>query len=118
METVQMLKGSLLAQVKENRDNHRAEFEKALKGFQITAIEVLEKNLELARKGQRQRVFVHLDVPEDHTKDYDRIIGMLQNEVRDTVELTQHEFAQYVQDDWGWKQQWTTSNVGYASRVV
>jgi hypothetical protein len=34
----------------------------------------------------------------------------------DTVALTQSQFKQYVQDDWGWKDQWLTSNTAYMQR--
>ncbi len=52
-------------------------------------------------------------MPEDHTRDYDRRIKMYEMDIDDTIEMTEQEFAQYVLDDWGWKQAWTTSNTAY-----
>ena len=31
----------------------------------------------------------------------------------DTVELDWSEFTQYVQDNWGWKKQWSVTNSTY-----
>ena len=38
---------------------------------------------------------------------------MLEWEVGDEVMLTEYEFAQFVQDDWGWKQQFRTTGMEY-----
>ncbi len=106
-------KAELIAVLKSNRDNHRQEFEKALDGWKILAIQTLEERLTDARKGVHKAVFINLPMPEDHTRDYDRRIRMYEMDVEDTVEMDEHEFAQYVEDDWGWKQGWTTSNATY-----
>jgi hypothetical protein len=58
-------------------------------------------------------MYISLPMPEDHTDDYERAIKMLDLDVREDIELTEQEFAQYVLDDWGWKDQWTTTNSAY-----
>lgn len=113
MDTIEVSKHSLLAKMRENRDRHRAEFEQALDGWRITANAAVEKLYEEAKAGKLQQAFLNLPRPEDHTPDYDRRIQMYEMDISETVELEEHEFAQYVQDDWGWRKQWTASNSMY-----
>lgn len=117
MQTVKVSKGKLQEIVKKNRDAHRATFEKALRGYQAAVVEELEKQLGRARNGLKKTLSVTFHCPEDHTSDYDRIIRMLDLSLDDSIELSQQEFSWYVQDDWGWKQQWTTSNIAYVGRA-
>jgi hypothetical protein len=53
--------------------------------------------------------------PQDHTRDYDRMIKMLQMHQDDLFTLDDFQFAEYVMDDWGWKRQWGTSNSEFVS---
>ena len=46
----------------------------------------------------------------------DRRIQMLEMDIDPNVILSEQEFAQYVQDDWGWRKQWTTTNSVYLSK--
>jgi hypothetical protein len=43
---------------------------------------------------------------------------MLEMSKEDTIELTQQEFSQYVQDDWHWKDQFLFSNMNYSSAAA
>lgn len=115
METVKVEKSGLLAIIRDNRSAHRAAFEKALTGFRAEAMNRLEGMLERLRKGKTVNMAIHLPVPQDHTPDYDRAVRMLELDVEDHVILTQREFAQYVQDDWGWKQDFLTTCSGYSA---
>lgn len=107
-------KTKLIDKLKENREWHRAEFEKAYEGYRKAMIATLEKNLEAVKNGNG-KVEVHIGLvrPQDHTDDYDRAIQMLEWEQASTMELTLQEFTQFVQDDWGWKQQFTSTNASY-----
>lgn len=111
-------KKDLIDALKDNREQHRKDFETALDGFEKTVIATLKERLAEAKKGVKRPVYVSLQMPEDHTKDYDRRVRMYEMDTEDTVELTEQEFAMYVQDDWGWKGQWTTSNSSYMAASV
>lgn len=113
MKTVNVDVDWLLTKVTENRKNHRAEFENAFVGYKTAAIKALETNLELFKQGKRTRLSWNEVPPEDHTKDYDRVIEMLAASVDKTVKLESGEFANFVQDDWHWMQSWTVSNSKY-----
>jgi hypothetical protein len=58
---------------------------------------------------------VSLPFPEDHTKDYDHIIAMVEMSVDDLFELNQNDFARYVLDDWEWKAAFTQSVMAYTA---
>lgn len=111
LQTVRVKTTDLLAVMKTNREAHRGMFLKALDGYKEEVLKVLEERLADARKGKRVHQWLGLEEPADHTKDYDRVIRMLEMSVDTEVELTQAEFAQYVMDAWTWKDQFTeTSN--------
>lgn len=118
METVKLEKKELLVVLKQNRTDHRKIFEEALEGFRVKAIEYLEKRLEAAKAGQKFGLQFDLIQPEDHTKDYDRIIRMLEMSTDAVVEMTQHEFSMYVQDEWLWQRNWLHSNSAYTASAV
>ncbi len=115
MKTVNVERNWLLEKVTVNKENHRAAFEEAFKGYKTAAIKTLETNLELFKKGKRTRLIWNESPPEDHTKDYDRVIEMLNASVDNKIELNAEEFANFVQNDWRWMQNWTVSNSKYMS---
>lgn len=113
MDEITVRKDELLKVLKKNRGDHRDAFEKALDGWFETAKAEIERLRDEAKKGKLKQVHLVLPRPEDHTVDYDRAIQMLEMDIEETVVLRVDEFAQYVQDDWGWKRSWTVSNSGY-----
>jgi hypothetical protein len=104
MRSIKMSKETLRALVQANRDEHRNLFEEALDAFREQAIANLEARIEQIRNGGQVELYLNLEQPVDHTEDYDRVLQMLDYELDEEVTLTEQEFAQYVQDDWGWKQ--------------
>jgi hypothetical protein len=108
----------LLETLKENRDKHRQVFEEAQEGYRTAVIAELDAMLAEAKAGKRVKRAVTLPEPVDQTKDYDRVIRMLEMDVREDIELEEHEVAQYVLDDWRWKDMFTASNVRYVSAAT
>lgn len=113
MNKVTVHKDELVTTVRANREQHRELFEKALDGWRKHAIDALDEHLDSLRAGRVADLRLYLPPPEDHTSDYDQVIRMLEMSVDKVIDLTHSEFAQYVMDDWGWKEQWTASNAGY-----
>jgi hypothetical protein len=111
--TINVDKTRLLATLKRNRETHGIAYEQAKKGYIRVTTEQLKEYVELLANGELlvQR-FINAP-PEDHTGDYDDAIAMMEWAQDDDVELTQGQFRQYVQDDWGWKDSWVTSNTAY-----
>lgn len=113
MQTVKVSKDWLKQIVAKNRIGHRKQFERAFEGYCTECIRVLNDNLDAFSKGKRTRLLWNEVPPEDHTKEYDRILSMLDASVDQTIILTNVEYAQYALDDWQWRERWTTSNAKY-----
>jgi uncharacterized protein YozE (UPF0346 family) len=114
---IRVRKEELLERLKENRAGHRELFLKAQDGYREKAIKELESALDRAKNQTAERVYVALPFPEDHTKDYDHIIAMVEMSIDDLFELNQNDFARYVLDDWEWKAAFTQSVMAYTAAV-
>jgi hypothetical protein len=111
-------KEQLLAVVTKNMNGHRDLFLKAVDGYQIEAIKMLKEHISAIKADKLYPIMINLPVPEDHTKDYERVVKMIEMDKRNDIELTEQEFKMYVMDDWNWKDQWTTSNFAYLNSTV
>ena len=108
----------LLTIIKTNRDKHVRIVEIAQSKYREMAVKELDSMLADAREGKKIRRFLSLEVPTNHTKEYDKIIGLLEMTLRAgqaTVEVTEYQYACYVQDDWSWKRQFAESNFAYSN---
>jgi len=110
MEQVNVKKPDLLKILKTNRTKHRAEFEQACEDYRVALIGILDEKLKDAKSGKQVAHAISLSMPTDQTKDYDRAIKMLEMSTDKIISLHEHEFAQLVQDEWQWKNQFSTSN--------
>ncbi len=52
----------------------------------------------------------------DMTKEYDRVIKMLEMSVDTQIELSSSEFQNYVMDDWAWSDNAKLSNSTYTAK--
>lgn len=111
--TIQVEKERLLSALKENRYTHSAAYAKAKRGYIKVTTEQVQRYLTRLANGELLERALLPAPPEDHTGDYDDVIAMMEWSQDDTIELTQAQFKQYVQDDWGWKGSWLTSNTAY-----
>jgi hypothetical protein len=113
---VTVSKTELLEILRKNRDAHRDIFLKAQIGYRKLAIEELDKMLADAREGKRIIRQITLVEPQDHTRDYTRVIQMLEMSQADSIKVTESQFRCYVQDEWNWKDQFIGSTAGYMGR--
>ncbi len=118
MKTIEVNKTKLLEIIKKNRDAHRALFEEAWEGYRQESIRVHEENLKALRSGKKVAVVFYEQAPQDHTKDYDLVIRMLEMDISSTIELDQQQFSNYVDDNWNWKQQWVGGNAKYSATLA
>lgn len=116
--TTNMRKAEVLAIIKDNRDKHRSVFEAALDGYRTRARSILKEWDESLSSGRVRELRIVLDMPKDHTRDYDRIIKMLEMDTGDEVEMDENMFAQYVMDDWSWKRTWLSMSSRYAAAAT
>jgi hypothetical protein len=119
--TTVMRKDDLLAKVRENRQNHIDMRQEALDGFRREAEAELKKTMGLLREMTLDKcpkdVSVRLYPPQDHTKDYDQAIRMLEATIAEEVALESYDFARLVEDDWSWTEGWVTHNKKFSSSV-
>jgi hypothetical protein len=99
---VTVKKDELLEAIRKNREAHHEAFMKAQTGYRVAVIEHLEKMLKDAREGASIKTVIDLETPCNYTKDYDRVIRMLEMSQADTITITEKQFSQYVLDEWGW----------------
>lgn len=115
METVTVRRSELLDALRTNREAHAGIVAEAIEGYQAECERLLLEHLAAVRSGRRKRIYVDLPEPVDQTRDYDRTIRMAEMSIDDAIELTLREFAQYVMDDWSWKQAFLASNSTYSA---
>jgi len=113
MRTVTVDREAFIEEVSKNRDSHRAVFEEAVVGYRKQITAELERRIRDISKRRRVDHYIRLPEPEDHTDDYDRVLKMAEMSVRDTIDLSEDEFAQYVMDQWQWKHAFTESTAVY-----
>lgn len=118
MNEIKVKKSELLDVLKTNREAHRKIFLEAADGYRTAAIAELDAMLAEAKAGKKIRRSVALVEPQDQTSDYDRVIRMLEMSQDDIIELEEHDFMQYVLDDWQWKRQFLHSNSVYSATAL
>ena len=118
MDEVTVRKDELLETVRANRDTHRGVFEAALEGWKSEALRTLNNKVPDLEAGRLPALQWMVQAPEDHTRDYDKVIKMLEMSVDDEITLSQAEFTMYVMDQWAWRNQWVTSNSRFSETVA
>lgn len=119
LDTVRVKKEDLVKVITDNRAEHRKIFEEAIEGWHKQVQKRLQELVKKAKEGPDSvDLVIALPRPEDHTKDYDRVLKMLQLSQDDEMELSDHEFRQYVMDDWGWQQSFLTTSSSYSTTAA
>ncbi len=108
-------KSALLEKMKDNRAKHRQVFLDSLEGYRKAAIAELETQVKNLQNGRTPVIRFTLSRPVDHTREYDRVIGMLEMDKGSEFSLDEQTYAQYVDDDWHWKRQWLRMSSSYAA---
>jgi len=115
MKPITVSKSELLDKVRENRARHRQVFLDSLEGWRKAALAKLEDTVRDLQGGRTPEIRFSLVRPEDHTRDYDRVIEMLEMDIDSEFVLDEQDFSQYVRDDWHWKRQWLQTSSSYAA---
>jgi hypothetical protein len=118
MDSIRISVDKLRETVKKNRENHRTIYEESFQKYRDMAIAELKQMLAEAKAGKRIRRSIQLTPPMNQTSDYDRVLKMLDMTTDDVVVLSEEDFAQYVMDEWRWKEQFSQINSTYSARAV
>jgi hypothetical protein len=110
---VTVKKETLLAALKKNREGHRSVFLKAQEGFRRLCVKRLDEMLANAREGKVFAMSIGLQAPQDHTKEYDVNIQMLEMSEDEKLVISEEQFRHFVQDDWEWREDFLTNSAQY-----
>ena len=113
--TVDRLK--LIEQLKVNLAQHKIDYAEAVVGYRLKLMDDLEVKLYevkacTATEALKVRA-VQFAPPQSYEKEYVDAIAMLEWSVSDTIELDQTLFKQYVQNEWGWSQNFEIASSMY-----
>jgi hypothetical protein len=106
----------LLGHLRKNRGEHAEIVEKAQVGFRKACIERLDQMLIQARAGTAINMHLGLTIPTSHTDIFDNAIGLLEMTQRagaTKIDITSTEYKNFVENNWGWSQQFNLSNSPY-----
>ena len=98
-----------------NLEEHAAKYDKAMGIYEEKVRGWFEENLARIKAvdwSKVQRVCPY-PVPEKHNDDYYRVIDMLDWSLGDTYDLEEHEFEQYINDQWGWHRTFAANTASY-----
>ena len=98
-----------------NRDAHQSQYLVAIEKYRERTIEWLNAQLDAVKAGKDPQRSLPLPIPEEHTKDFDRAIRMLEWDINDTITLEEHQFQEYVMNQWGWAQTFASNTSSYLS---
>ena len=113
---VTVKKDVLLKTLQANLETHKKDYEEALTGFKEAAKAKLEEHLELLNKDGKVVLQLGLTVPVEYSKEYNRVIKMLEMSTADEIIISESQFNQYVMDDWNWKGAFTANSAMYANK--
>jgi hypothetical protein len=113
MNKIIVRKDELLEKLKKNKEKHVGEYKEAIRGYRVKCAELLDKELQLVESGEEFTLGFNVTKPRSYEEDYIRVIEMLEMSIEDVVELDHTEFANYVMDNWAWKQSFSASNSSY-----
>ncbi len=127
--SVKIKKSKLLAKLQSNREQHQADYERAMKNWRKEVAAQAKKVVAEAEVGTLKGMSgVHrhhrgdtphplnttiFEEPQNHLSEYDTVIGMLEMSEDATMLLALSQFRCYVQDEWDWKVAWVSSNTKY-----
>jgi hypothetical protein len=93
-------KKEALKTLRENRERHHKIVEEARVGYVAKAKAKLAAKLDELSSGKLVALRFDLQVPEDHTDDYDLAIRMVELHTEDTIEMTSTDVRTLMMDEW------------------
>lgn len=116
MHSVKVNRIELLGIVRQNCEKHITEYNESVEDYKKAAINVAQKNLELAQSGDLDQIAKIKGMPQkpvSYEKEYNRAIRMLELSVEEVIDVEQDVFNQLVLDEWAWKNAFVASSALY-----
>lgn len=111
--TVTIKVSDIIETLKKNREDHINEYEQAVEKYFLSVQKRLKDFLKSAKKKEDRSFNVGLTPPIDRTADYDKLISMFSYAQNETVELTQADIDQLLNDEFTWAKAAKMSNSFY-----
>ena len=117
LSSVKVNRAEILERIRKNLENHIQEYEQALEDWRVSVVKQLKVSLKEANKGTdiNLKVYRNLPKPENHQKQYEIAIDMLEMSLDDELELDKDEFRKYIRDEWEWKEEFRRMSDTYAN---
>lgn len=104
--TVNVNRQELLQKLKENKEEHIAEFNEAMIAYRAKLAEEyreLKKKINYASDLELSKMrIVFSQAPASHEADYDEVIDMLSVSVDETIRLDKDSFKAFYKNEWNW----------------
>lgn len=113
MKSVTVDKNQLLEIVKKNRNDHAELFSELEVNYRERVIRALETRAAAIKDGGKIELYFDLPEPRNQTKDYDRVISMLEMSTDDKIQLSASEYDNYVRDIWSWTSSLASQSMAY-----
>lgn len=115
MRNVKVKKQDLMEILRKNRRDHKQVVQQAQEKYRALVIKLLDEELAKAKAGNPFNIqtITRVQLPQDHTADYDLEIQMLDMSVDQEIVLDVHQFNSFVNDEWEWSRGWAMSNAHY-----
>lgn len=118
MDSLKYPKQKILNVLRENREAHIKIVREAQKGYREKAIELFEEKLALLKASKAVDPNIRMQVPVNHTDQFDQAIQMLEMSVGDEIELDMNQFQSFVMNKWQWQGQFLASNSMYSGTAA
>lgn len=116
--TTLVSKEEALGVLRENRKRHHKIVKEARVGYVEKAKAKLGARLDELSSGKLVALRFDLQVPEDHTDDYDLAIRMVELHSEDTIEMTSTDVRTLMMDEWDWMRSFLFTNARYAKSAT
>lgn len=112
---VRIKKEDLLKVLKDNREKHAADYDKATAGFRKLLEKELNDKLKAVIGGKQVKLKFKSIKPVSHLNEYDDVIGMIELSTDAEFEINSQQYKQYIKNEWEWERMWFASNVNNLS---
>jgi len=112
MDTITVDKKDIIKALEKNKAKHIKAYEKAVIDYDKNARKQLKEFSKKLDKGM-MGMNLNLTTPDNKSHRYTKLINMFKLELRDEIELTQHQFDEFIHDEFGWARQARETNISY-----
>jgi hypothetical protein len=118
MDRLKFNRDKIVERIKANRERHVDIYERAMEVYRQRAIAQLNTFVDALKAGKSPSLYISLPVPENHIKDYDAVLDMLNSSVDEFLVLSEQDFRCYVRDQWNWKSKFISTSNAYVADYV